>query len=118
MTASALPNEQEITNEVLLKLNLNDLRMLPRACKVCPDALWQTTGTDPLKLTVRCFCPLMHVFTWGAKGDIPIQDCTNLYREEEEKELPDQDESDVPAFLRQQQGRGEETPVRDLELSD
>jgi len=103
MTAYTLPNGREITSEVLLKLRADDLPALPLACKTCPSAMWQITGkaNQPKSLTVRCYCPVMHSFTWDSRNQEEILDCDHLYEPEEEEE-PNEEDDDIPAFLRKQ----------------
>lgn len=107
MLASSLPNGREITSEVLLKLKADALPALPMACKTCPVAMWQITGKPdrPDAVTVRCYCPMMHTFTWDSINREEILDCDRLYQEEEEEGGPmleEEDESQLPPFLRQQ----------------
>lgn len=122
MSASSLPNGREITSEVLLKLKAEALPALPMACKTCPVAMWQITGKPdrPDAVTVRCYCPMMHTFTWDSINREEILDCDRLYQEEEEDEEPmleEEDESQMPPFLRLQreqeraQAAEEEIPV-------
>jgi hypothetical protein len=109
MTAYSPANGREITSQVLLQLRGESLAALPMACKTCPSAMWQITGKPdrPEAVTVRCYCPLMHTFTWDSRNQEEILDCEHLYQEEdEEEELPEakaqDDENDLPPFLRAQ----------------
>jgi hypothetical protein len=106
MTSNQLPsNGREVISEVLLKLAPSVLPKLPMACKTCPHAAWQITGKPerPEAVTVRCYCPRMHTFTWDSRTQEEILDCDFLYDVEDEEEAPQSDPEDVPAFLRQQQ---------------
>lgn len=110
MTDYTLANGREITSEVLMKLKAEALPALPMACKTCPVAMWQITGKPdrPDSVTVRCYCPMMHTFTWDSINREEILDCDRLYQEEEEDEeaLADQDDdSQLPPFLQQQRER-------------
>lgn len=122
MTAYTLPNGREITSEVLLKLRAEDLPALPLACKTCPSAMWQITGKakQPESLTVRCYCPVMHSFTWDSRNQEEILDCDHLYEPEEEEELKTEEDEDIPAFLRkqmeEQQRQEQEGQVEYLDL--
>lgn len=108
MTAYNPPNGREINSQVLLKLRGEALAALPMACKTCPSAMWQITGKPdrPEAVTVRCYCPLMHTFTWDSRNQEEILDCDHLYQEDDEEELPEgrvqDDENDLPPFLRMQ----------------
>jgi hypothetical protein len=109
MTAYSPANGREITSQVLLKLRGESLTALPMACKTCPSAMWQITGKPdrPEAVTVRCYCPLMHTFTWDSRNQEEILDCEHLYEEDEEEEKamhqPEQDDAnDLPPFLRMQ----------------
>ncbi|WP_233098430.1 hypothetical protein [Pseudomonas sp. MF5691] len=108
MAAYTLPNGREISSEVLLKLKVEELPALPLACKTCPSAMWQITGKPdaPESVTVRCYCQVMHSFTWDSRNREEILDCDHLYEPEDEEEDGDQrgqgDDSSMPAFLRQQ----------------
>ncbi|NJP03503.1 hypothetical protein HBH25_21945 [Pseudomonas sp. hsmgli-8] len=112
MTAYSPANGREITSEVLLKLRGDDLRNLPMACKTCPSAMWQITGKPdrPEAVTVRCYCPVMHTFTWDSRNQEEILDCDHLYEEEDEEAAPPQlsqaeEEANLPPFLKQQRER-------------
>jgi hypothetical protein len=113
MTAYSPSNGREITSEVLLRLRGEALAALPMACKTCPSAMWQITGKPdrPEAVTVRCYCPVMHTFTWDSRNQEEILDCDHLYQEEDEEdeELPQSkaqdDENDLPPFLRMQRER-------------
>ncbi|KFF42199.1 hypothetical protein JH25_27945 [Pseudomonas sp. BRG-100] len=104
MAAYTLPNGREITSEVLLKLRAEHLPGLPLACKTCPVAMWQTTGKadQPESVTVRCYCPAMHVFSWDSRNREEILDCDRLYEPEEDEDPPGNQDDELPAFLRQQ----------------
>ena len=39
-------------------------------CEVCPASLWFATPSE-----VRCFCRVMHSFTWTAEEPTAIVDC-------------------------------------------
>ncbi|MNF62426.1 hypothetical protein D3C84_441070 [compost metagenome] len=110
-------NGRVITSEVLMKLEPGVLPKLPVACKTCPSAMWQITGKPdrPEAVTVRCYCPMMHTFTWDSRNQEEILDCDHLYEsEEDEGRSPSvTDPDDVPPFLRQQQERG---PARIAEV--
>ncbi|SFP07840.1 hypothetical protein SAMN05444063_1551, partial [Pseudomonas syringae] len=103
-------NDREITSEVLLKLQGDALRHLPMACKTCPSAMWQITGKPdrPEAVTVRCYCPVMHTFTWDSRNQEEILDCDHLYQEEDEEGGPgpqlseEEEEANLPPFLRKQ----------------
>nr|WP_308812205.1 hypothetical protein [Pseudomonas japonica] len=104
-------NGREITSEVLLKLRGDALPSLPMACKTCPSAMWQITGKPdrPEAVTVRCYCPVMHTFTWDSRNQEEILDCDHLYEEEEDEEgaagpqlSAEEEEASLPPFLRQQ----------------
>ncbi|ALE01097.1 hypothetical protein [Pseudomonas syringae] len=104
-------NDREITSEVLLKLQGDALRHLPMACKTCPSAMWQITGKPdrPEAVTVRCYCPVMHTFTWDSRNQEEILDCDHLYQEEEEEEggsgpqlSEEEEEANLPPFLKKQ----------------
>ncbi|WP_440057882.1 hypothetical protein [Pseudomonas fragariae (ex Marin et al. 2024)] len=101
-----LSNGREIVSEVLMKLEEHVLSDLPMACKTCPDALWQITGkaSQPHKVQVRCYCPMMHAFTWDAKTQEEILDCEHLYDEEEDvdSEVPPVSEENLPPHVRAQ----------------
>ncbi|WP_411566787.1 hypothetical protein ACLIN3_27580 (plasmid) [Pseudomonas orientalis] len=107
MSDYTLATGRQITSEVLMKLKAEALPDLPMACKTCPSAMWQITGKpdQPETVTVRCYCPVMHTFTWDNINREEIMDCDRLYQEEEEESRgparPD-DESDLPPFLRKQ----------------
>ena len=113
MTAYSPPNGREIASQVLLKLRGESLAALPMACKTCPSAMWQITGKPdrPEAVTVRCYCPLMHTFTWDSRNQEESLDCDHLYQEEDEddEELTQgkaqDDENDLPPFLRMQRER-------------
>lgn len=115
MTTASLP-AREITSEVLLKLDNQILPHLPMACKTCPSAMWQLTGKPnrPESVTARCYCPVMHTFTWDSQNQEEILDCDRLYQEEEEDEdgrppaNEQVDESQLPPFLQQQRQRERE----------
>lgn len=80
-----LANGKEITSEVLLKLEPEELKHLPMSCKVCPAAMWQLYGkVDALK--VRCFCRVKHVYEWPAPPDQETQDCDLIYQAEQKDE--------------------------------
>lgn len=97
-----LPNGKEITSEVLLKLNAEALPVLPMACKVCPAAMWQLTGTVE-KPCVRCYCRVMHTFTWDSKHQEEVLDCDLIYPQEEDEEAQDMSTSTgLPPFLASQ----------------
>lgn len=96
------PSAREVVSEVLLKLEPSALKGLPLACTTCPDAVWQTTGKSTDKVQVRCFCPVLHSFTWSAQQTEQILDCEHLYKTEEEEE-EETDPAELPAFLREQQ---------------
>ncbi|MCY1311079.1 hypothetical protein D9M70_613430 [compost metagenome] len=50
--------------------------------------MWQLTGKAD-NVTARCFCRVMHAFTWPTKGDgDEILDCDLLYQPEEDDEYP------------------------------
>ncbi|KGS10725.1 hypothetical protein OA77_30940, partial [Pseudomonas coronafaciens] len=70
-----------------LKLRGDALPSLPMACKTCPSAMWQITGKPdrPEAVTVRCYCPVMHTFTWDSRNQEEILDCDHLYQEEDEE---------------------------------
>ena len=110
MTNAVLPS-REITSEVLLKLQARDVSILPLACRTCPGAMWQVTGkpAKPESLTVRCYCKVMHTFTWDSRNQEEILDCDLLYQDDEEDEVDpptDQDDlSTMPPFLRAQMER-------------
>ncbi|EGH45629.1 hypothetical protein PSYPI_26329 [Pseudomonas syringae pv. pisi str. 1704B] len=103
-------NDREITSEVLLKLQGDALRHLPMACKTCPSAMWQITGKPdrPEAVTVRCYCPVMHTFTWDSRNQEEILDCDHLYQEEDEEEgagpqlSEEEEEASLPPFVRKQ----------------
>ncbi|EGH16668.1 relaxase, partial [Pseudomonas savastanoi pv. glycinea str. race 4] len=83
---------------------------LPMACKTCPSAMWQITGKPdrPEAVTVRCYCPVMHTFTWDSRNQEEILDCDHLYQEEDEEEgtgpqlSEEEEEAGLPPFLRKQ----------------
>lgn len=79
-----LPSGREVTSEVLLKIERENMPGLPIACKVCPAALWQLTG-KPNAPQPRCFCRVMHVFTWPSQQD-EILDCDLIYISEAQTE--------------------------------
>jgi len=119
MTTALLPH-REIISEVLLKLQSRDVSKLPLACKTCPSAMWQITGKPdrPEAVTVRCYCPVMHTFTWDSKNQEEILDCDHLYQEDEEDEegprtLDDPD--DLPPFLRKQREMESNQPLDHLD---
>ncbi|WP_425323371.1 hypothetical protein [Arsenophonus nasoniae] len=92
-----LPNGKTITSEVLLKLKQDALPHLPMACKVCPAAMWQLTGTVS-QPSIRCFCRVMHTFTWDSQHQNEVLDCDLIYQEQEaEENIPMQ--TGLPAFL-------------------
>ncbi|WP_258196867.1 hypothetical protein [Pseudomonas japonica] len=103
-------NGREITSEVLLKLRGDALPSLPMACKTCPSAMWQITGKPdrPEAVTVRCYCPVMHTFTWDSRNQEEILDCDHLYEEQDEEGAAgpqlseEEEEASLPPFLRQQ----------------
>ena len=111
MTAYSPPNGRLIVSDVLLKLKGEAVAALPMACKTCPSAMWQITGKPdrPEAVTVRCYCPVMHTFTWDSRNQEEILDCDHLYQpEEEEDDLPESeqdDEENLPPFLRLQRER-------------
>ncbi|SEL88395.1 hypothetical protein SAMN04487787_12826 [Kosakonia sacchari] len=80
-----LPSGRQVTSEVLLKIETEDLPGLPVACKVCPAAMWQLTGT-PEAPQARCFCRVMHVLTWSSQHKEEILDCDLIYQAEEAAE--------------------------------
>ena len=80
-----LPSGREVTSEVLLKLETEGLPGLPVACKVCPAAMWQLVG-NPDAPQARCFCRVMHVWTWGSQNQEEILDCDLIYQAEEAAE--------------------------------
>ncbi|WNV99703.1 hypothetical protein AAH442_27615 (plasmid) [Klebsiella pneumoniae] len=97
-----LPNGKEVISEVLMKLDESDLPNLPMACKVCPAAMWQLTGTIA-KPSVRCYCRAMHTFTWDNKTQEEILDCDMIYQEDEEDEtLANTTSTSMPAFMASQ----------------
>ncbi|WP_258230397.1 hypothetical protein [Pseudomonas protegens] len=104
MAEYTLANGREVNSEVLLKLKENGVADLPMACKTCPAAMWQITGraSHPEAVTVRCFCRVMHSFTWDSRNREEILDCDQLYQEEEESQ---DEEEELPAFLRAQRER-------------
>ncbi|HFS1970609.1 TPA: hypothetical protein ACHWTD_004722 [Escherichia coli] len=59
-------------------------------------AKWQLVG----KLEtpgVRCFCPLMHLFSWDSRNPPEeILDCDAMYIQEEEDDLVINEEADNP----------------------
>ena len=76
---------REITDQVLLKLAAEELPQLPIACKTCPAALWELVRSKKSGSTsVKCYCRLKHLYTWGPDVDSEIMDCSALYMEEEE----------------------------------
>ncbi|EGB6200459.1 hypothetical protein L1K71_22100 [Salmonella enterica subsp. enterica serovar Anatum] len=98
--AYTLPNGKVITSEVLLKLKAEELPGLPIACKVCPAATWQLTGNlDSPGL--RCFCRVMHLFSWDSRNPPEeILDCDMIYEPEEEDDETIHDQEDkLPPFL-------------------
>lgn len=112
MTAYSPANGREITSEVLLKLRGDALPSLPMACKTCPSAMWQITGKPdrPEAVTVRCYCPVMHTFTWDSRNQEEILDCDHLYEEEDEEGAgpqlsEEEEEASLPPFLRQQRAQ-------------
>jgi len=123
MTAPILP-AREITSEVLLKLEPQILPHLPLACKTCPSAMWQVTGkpSRPESVKARCYCPVMHTFTWDSQNQEEILDCDRLYQDEDEEEdgkptMDDQDDdSHLPPFLRQQREREREAQQENVDL--
>lgn len=80
-----LPSGRAVTSEVLLKLEVDGMPGLPIACKVCPAAMWQLTG-KPESPQARCFCRVMHVFTWSGQQQEEILDCDLVYQTEEQAE--------------------------------
>nr|WP_055137714.1 hypothetical protein [Pseudomonas corrugata] len=102
MAEYILPSGREVVSEVLLKLDPSALAKLPVACKTCLDAVWQITGKSTDKVQVRCFCPVLHSFTWSAQQTEEILDCEHLYKTEEE-EVEETDPAELPPFLREQQ---------------
>jgi hypothetical protein len=71
--------------------------------------MWQLTGkpSRPESVKVRCYCPVMHTFTWDSQNQEEILDCDRLYQEDEEEDgtRPEDDRDDdslLPPFLRQQ----------------
>lgn len=80
-----LPSGRAVTSEVLLKLEEDGMPGLPIACKVCPAAMWQLTG-KPESPQARCFCRVMHVFTWSNQQQEEILDCDLIYMSEEQAE--------------------------------
>ncbi|KWT12105.1 MULTISPECIES: hypothetical protein [Pseudomonas syringae group] len=110
MTTYTPGNDREITSEVLLKLRGDALPHLPMACKTCPSAMWQITGKPdrPEAVTVRCYCPVMHTFTWDSRNQEEILDCDHLYQEEDEEDgtgpqlSEEEEEAALPPFLRKQ----------------
>ncbi|SHH68727.1 hypothetical protein SAMN05444147_11635 [Pectobacterium carotovorum] len=99
MMSYILANGKEVTSEVLLKLEAKHLPALPMACKVCTVGKWQIFGTVE-KPNVRCFCPLMHVFSWDSqKPSEEILDCDMLYEPEEDEVPPVTTQSEHPQFL-------------------
>lgn len=111
---------REITSEVLLKLRTQDTLNLPVACRTCPAALWQTTGkpSRPDQLQVRCYCRIMHTFTWDKGTKEEILDCDLLYdQEDEEEELEtEEDLSSLPPYLREQREKARQ--AQEEEVSD
>lgn len=115
-----LPNGKEITSEVLMKLKPEELPALPMACKVCPAAMWQLTGTVEKPL-LRCFCRVMHVFTWDSRNQEEVLDCDMIYQPEETEEevetLGNTTQTSLPPFLASQiSTQPSEEPVTDLEM--
>ncbi len=114
MAIQNLPSDREVTSEVLLKLEPQILPHLPMACKTCPSAMWQVTGNPkkPESVKARCYCPVMHTFTWDSQNQEEILDCDRLYQEEDEEEghplADDQDDSQLPPYLQQQRQRERE----------
>lgn len=114
MAAYTPTNGREIVSEVLLKLQPEALPKLPMACKTCPSAMWQITGNPdrPDAVTVRCYCPMMHTFTWDSRNQEEILDCDHLYEEEDEDEegpsrsrrpkAEQDDADDLPPYLKAQ----------------
>ncbi|MNO84613.1 hypothetical protein D3C76_759590 [compost metagenome] len=85
MSNYTLADGREIFSEVLLKLPEKALADLPMACKACPEAMWHMTGTAE-NVKPRCFCRVMHAFTWPTKAaSDEILDCDLLYQEDEEE---------------------------------
>ncbi|MDT3268990.1 hypothetical protein QNL75_28505, partial [Pseudomonas amygdali pv. morsprunorum] len=92
------------------KLRGDALPHLPMACKTCPSAMWQITGKPdrPEAVTVRCYCPVMHTFTWDSRNQEEILDCDHLYQEEDEEDgtgpqlSEEEEEAALPPFLRKQ----------------
>ncbi|PII85132.1 hypothetical protein BL250_12485 [Erwinia sp. OLTSP20] len=80
-----LPSGRAVTSEVLLKLEEDGMPGLPIACKVCPAAMWQLTG-KPESPQARCFCRVMHAFTWSGQQQEEILDCDLIYMSEEQAE--------------------------------
>ncbi|CAH0299117.1 hypothetical protein SRABI13_04325 [Erwinia aphidicola] len=80
-----LPSGRAVTSEVLLKLEEDGMPGLPIACKVCPAAMWQLTG-KPESPQARCFCRVMHAFTWSSQQQEEILDCDLIYMTEEQAE--------------------------------
>ncbi|MCY1374224.1 hypothetical protein D9M69_615510 [compost metagenome] len=71
-----------------MKLPEQALAELPMACKVCPEAMWHMTGTAE-NVRPRCFCRVMHAFTWPTKtASDEILDCDLLYQPDEGEEFP------------------------------
>ncbi|WP_324729641.1 hypothetical protein [Pseudomonas chlororaphis] len=108
-----LPNGREITSEVLMKLEPSVLPHLPVACKTCPGAMWQVTGKSerPDQLTARCYCRIMHTFTWDSRTREEILDCDQLYEPEDEEEGGPTLTDDLPPFLRQQHQQSPQQPT-------
>lgn len=110
-----LPNGKEITSEVLMKISPAELPALPMACKVCPAAMWQLTGNVEKPL-IRCFCRVMHSFTWDSRNQEEVLDCDMIYQPEEEEEtLGNTTQTSLPPFLASQLSQlPSEEPVTDL----
>nr|WP_122423060.1 hypothetical protein [Pseudomonas viridiflava] len=118
-----LSNGREIVSEVLMKLEENVLADLPLACKTCPDALWQIVGkaSQPNKVQVRCYCPMMHAFTWDAKTQEEILDCEHLYDEEEdegESQPAPVSEEELPPHVRAQRQAARDKLVEEMGTRD
>ncbi|MEQ0866927.1 hypothetical protein [Pseudomonas aeruginosa] len=107
MAEYTLANGREVSSEVLLKLNEDALRDLPLACKTCQAGMWQTMGSPgkPEAVAIRCYCRVMHQFTWDSRNREEILDCDQLYGEAEEDEAADLEDEGLPPFLRTQRER-------------
>lgn len=120
MAEYTLANGREVSSEVLLKLNEDALRDLPLACKTCQAGMWQTMGSPgkPEAVAIRCYCRVMHQFTWDSRNREEILDCDQLYGEGEEAEAEDVEDEALPPFLRAQRAREEADPAEPMNLAD